>query len=68
VTRFPQLPVMGHVPKKRKVDLSKVLTLAQIYEILDSPFVSDLFYHPQWDCDYALGQLRKEFTKAAVER
>jgi hypothetical protein len=66
-TKFPQLPVLGHVPKKRKENLDKVLTLRQIYEILDSEWLADLIANGATDGDYCLQTLRQEF-KAAVRR
>jgi hypothetical protein len=64
-TRFPQLPVLGHVPKKRKENLDKVLTLRQIYEILDSEWLADLIANGATDGDYCLQTLRQEFKAAA---
>ena len=63
-TRFPHLPVLGHVPKKRKPDLTKTITLAQLYAILEDDGIYDLFGTEQ--IDYALQRIREEAKKIAV--
>lgn len=62
-TRFPQLPVMGHVPKRRAADLSKTVTLAQVYAIIDAT-MNDIYCDP--DACYALQLVREACRKAAV--
>lgn len=66
-TRFPNLPVLGHVPKKRKVDLTKTVTLAQAYEIIDGDSFYEVLYQCSGDNDfgYALQRLREELKKVA---
>ena len=62
-TRFPQLPVLGHVPKKRPIDLTKSLTLGAIFDILDSAWMDDGFIE-----DYAYGELKQKFLEATRKK
>lgn len=65
-TKFPQLPVLGHVPKKRKENLDKVLTLREIYEIIDAPWLNEqLISAEDGQFDYVLGLLRDVFKAKA---
>lgn len=57
---------MGRVPKKRKENLDKVLTLAQLYEILDSEWLGYLLIGVP-DEEYVLQRLRQEFKERAVK-
>jgi len=66
-TRFPQLPVLGRVPKKRKVDLTKTITLAQLHEILDSEDVN-YYLSDAEDRDYAMQLIRDAAKKLAAPR
>jgi hypothetical protein len=61
-TRFPQLPVLGHRPKKRlENNLDKIVTLEKAYAILEAQWLDGLLDDRQYDV------LRKEF-KAGAER
>ena len=62
-TRFPQLPVLGHRIKHRKPDLTKTLTLAQIYEVLEADWLYELLPGDGQD-DYILQRLQDAFAEA----
>lgn len=61
-TRFPNLPVLGHVPKKRKEDVTKVVTLESAYKIIHDEWMEGNIE------DWPHQELRRKFKEAAVKR
>ena len=63
-TRFPQLPVLGHVPKKRAKLLLPPLEMDEINTVCDQAYMEAACHEEEW----GINCVRKALFAAALEK